>query len=70
MGLDRANQIDPAQQISRCAQIHEEGPRIAVAALGDMVRMIGDDDTGVAGYACEGATTQLSALSFAGERAE
>ena len=32
----------------RCAK---EGTRAAVAALGDMVRMIGDDDTGEAGHA-------------------
>jgi hypothetical protein len=30
--------------------VAEEGTRAAVAALGDVVRMTGDDDTGEAGH--------------------
>jgi len=31
--------------------VGEEGPRATVAALGDMVRMTGDDDAGETGHA-------------------
>ena len=37
--------------IKRIVGLAEESPRAAVAALGDMVRMTGDDDTGEAGHA-------------------
>ena len=37
--------------IKRIVGVAEEGARAAVAALGDMVRMTGDDDTGEAGHA-------------------
>jgi hypothetical protein len=36
--------------IERIVGVFEEGARAAVAALGHMVRMIGDDDTGKAGH--------------------
>jgi hypothetical protein len=37
--------------IKRIITIAEECPRAAVATLGDVVRVIGDDDTGEAGHA-------------------
>jgi hypothetical protein len=37
--------------IKRIVGLAEEGPRAAVAALGDMVRMTGDDDTSEASHA-------------------
>jgi len=37
--------------VERIIGVVEEGPRAAVAALRDMVRMTGDDDTGEAGHA-------------------
>ena len=37
--------------MERIVGIVEEGPRAAIAALRDMVRMTGDDDTGEAGHA-------------------
>ena len=37
--------------IERIVAVAEEGPRAAVAALGDMVGMTGDDNTGEAGHA-------------------
>ena len=36
--------------IKRIIIVAEEGPRAAVATLGDVVRMTGDDDTGEAGH--------------------
>jgi RHS repeat-associated protein len=36
--------------IKRVVEIAEEGARAAIAALGDMVRMTGNDDTGEAGH--------------------
>ena len=36
--------------IKRIIIIAEEGPRAAVATLGDVVRVTGDDDTGEAGH--------------------
>jgi hypothetical protein len=43
----------PGEQIAikRIVGIAEEGARAAIAALGDMVRMTGDDDTGEASHA-------------------
>jgi hypothetical protein len=35
--------------IKRIVGLAEEGARTAIAALGDMVRMTGDDDTGETG---------------------
>src|SRR5882757_7377118 len=37
--------------IKRIVAVAEEGPRTAVATLGDMVRMTGGDDAGEAGHA-------------------
>ena len=37
--------------IKRIVGVAKEGTRAAIAALGDMVRMTGDDDTGEAGHA-------------------
>ena len=37
--------------IERVVAVAEEGTRTAIAALSDMVRMIGNDDTGEAGHA-------------------
>ena len=36
--------------IKRIIGVVEEGTRAAIAALGHMVRMIGDDNTGKAGH--------------------
>jgi hypothetical protein len=37
--------------VQRIVVVAEERPRAAIATLGDMVRVIGDDDTGEAGHA-------------------
>ena len=37
--------------VERIIVVAEEGPRTAVATLGDVVRMTGDDDAGEAGHA-------------------
>ena len=37
--------------IKRIIAVAEEGPRAAIAALGDVVRITGDDDTGKTGHA-------------------
>jgi hypothetical protein len=37
--------------IKRIVAVAKEGPRAAIAALGDMMGMTGDDDTGETGHA-------------------
>ena len=43
----------PGEQVAikRIIIIAEEGPRTAVATLGDVMRVTGNDDTGEAGHA-------------------
>jgi hypothetical protein len=46
-----ARQWAASLAIKRIVQVAEEGTRAAIAALRDMVRMSGNDDTGEAGHA-------------------
>ena len=47
----RAAMLGEQIAIKRIVGIAEEGARTAIAALGDMVRMTGDDDTGETSHA-------------------
>ncbi len=51
--LDRGGAAIFGEQIAikRIVEIAKEGTRAAVAALGHVMRMTGDDDTGEAGHA-------------------
>ena len=48
--LSGAAILDEQVAIKRIIGVAEESPRAAVATLGDMVRVTGDDDTGEAGH--------------------
>jgi hypothetical protein len=49
--LDGTAMFGEQVAIERIVAVAEEGPRAAVATLGDMIGMTGDDDAGETGHA-------------------